>query len=455
MKREMLISVVGLALAVGAGERIGLLDECRYDAAKPPEGGAARALLAANPDAGTAVASNAVSLLGLLNVGVEKRVTVGDGRVWTLGAANWAREYVLYSAPSGEVETCDISIAGETTKFVRPAYVDLATGEYFALSAPVRTATGWTFKDVPVAKTPRALTDRTFVRPLRWNKKFWRLTAAVKDDKLFYSVGEKPELVVSLTDEDGQPVHGEDVRVNIWWYRDGESTNELAEIGADGTVRRSMALDRPGYVGARVRLMALTQWHTPNSLRSIDLLTRTKDGKVQTVGGDIGVGVFFDPQKLVPHRTLPQRPAGAVASDKAAGFNPTNDVPYAEEVDEYWDRLLAKDREVEAAGGFASGELRYVRTAENGCKLYDTWMDSLGGRSYFQVSFPPEVEKGKKFPIWGIVQASGCYPPSAWTWPWAITVAPCAHSMDYSRDKSYRKEMREKIRVYYGFSSYF
>ena len=289
-----------------------------------------------------------------------------------------------------------------------------------------------------------------------WDERNWTFDCRIPDDKIFYSVGEHPKAVITVKDADGKGVVSEKEHVQITWYRDRQTWTNLV-FKLDGKpVEFDLTMDKPSHVMADAAVVIPHWRHGPGCPIVIKRVEVSPDGaKTNRVELKQGVGVFFDPQKLTPYRPLPKRPAGATPSDKVAGFNPTNDVPYAEEVDEYWDRLLAKDKEIEAAGGFKEGPLEYVRTAENGVKVYNCWMDSLGGRCYFQVSFPPGVEQGKKYPIWGIVQASGCCRPAAWTWEHSITVAPCAHSMRLDGDKAYRQQFVKDLGVYYGFSGYF
>jgi len=286
-----------------------------------------------------------------------------------------------------------------------------------------------TIRNLPVKATPLAVVPRNVLNLDTTDVRDWKLSVRVgPDDKLLFAVGEKPELVVQVTDKDGKDVSEPGAKAIIRWYRSHDPyTNEV--VALDGRpIRRPMDLGKPGAVTCEVSLKIVgfrrdipPKRAVPVKPKQDDMGHLGADGKhnaVQVRHEDFGcvVGCVFDWQKIRPGKPAPA------------------------DIDEVWDKMLAEDAKLP----IEVKKCELIRTTKTGVKVYRVVLNSTGGDVHAEMSIPKGAEEGKKYPIWCLFQAYGCASMWTWAWEWAITIAPNTHSIENGREGKYYKDLIAK-----------
>lgn len=284
-----------------------------------------------------------------------------------------------------------------------------------------------------------------------WNVRKWTFTNKVPSDRVLYRVGDRVKTILELRDETGAFVNDTNITVCIDSYRSHEGTNSL-HVANGRPIEFDLTMDRPGLAVCRARVI-FTGWD-----RGAGLLHRKEvsanGARTNLVALASDVGVLFDVERIAPGKPLSHRPAGSAKTRKdelGAAFDPTNAVPYVEDIDEYWNRLLAEDSARAARGGWKVKSMELKNTTGSGVKVYLARLESLGGDAYCHISIPPGAEKGRKYPIWAIFQAYGHASHFTYPWEWAITIAPCAHSFEQFQKPEYYREQMKTLGMY-GFA---
>jgi len=286
-----------------------------------------------------------------------------------------------------------------------------------------------TISNLPVRATPLALAPRNALNLDESAVRDWKFSVRIEpEDKMLFKVGEEPELVIDVTDKDGNRVNEPGAKALVRWYRSHDPyTNEV--ITLDGQpIRRSMALGKPGAVTCEVsmrvpgfknerspqRTVVIPQKKDNNGILGAD----GKNNAVKVKHEDFGcvVGCVFDWDKIGPGKPVPK------------------------DIDETWDKLLEEDAKLP----IEVKKCELVRTSKTGVKVYRVVLNSLGGDVHAEMSIPPGAEEGKKFPIWCIFQAYGVASMWTWTWEWAITIAPNTHSIENGREGAYYKALSSR-----------
>lgn len=315
---------------------------------------------------------------------------------------------------------------------LEPMLVDPVAEEAWEVpDADIERGEGFvTYRNLPVKETPMFLTQRRQLHLVgETNVRDWKFGVTVEpEDKILFSCGERPELVVRVADKDGQPIKERGAKAVLTWYRDGKTmTNEVVDLTAEYPIRRSMARATPGAVTCEVGLRVCGYIHDTQPKRLVP--EKVKEGDTGHLGADgrhnavkmkeedygRGVGCVFDWQKIRPGKPRP------------ADF------------DAFWDKNLADDLKLP----IEVKKMEKIRETKTGVSVYRAVISSLGDDMYAEISIPKGAEEGKKFPIWVIFQAYGCASMWTWTWEWAITIAPNAHSIENGRESEYYKKLGE------------
>ena len=316
---------------------------------------------------------------------------------------------------------------------LEPMIVDPVAEEAWEVpDADIETGEGFvTYRNLPVKETPMFLTQRRVLHLVgETNVRDWKFGVTVEpEDKILFSCGEQPELVVRVTDTDGNPVKERGAKAILSWYRDGKTkTNEVVDLAAEYPIRRSMARVTPGAVTCDVSLRICGYLHATQPKRLVPVKEKTgdtghlgADGKNNAVkmrkeDFGRGVGCVFDWQKIRPGKPRP------------ADF------------DAFWDKNLAEDAKLP----IEVKKMEKIRETKTGVGIYRAVISSLGDDVHAEISIPKEAKDGKKFPIWVIFQAYGCANMGTWPWEWAITIAPNAHSIENGRESAYYKKLSER-----------
>jgi len=357
----------------------------------------------------------------------KKLKSVVEYRSWVYRAWIWAGEEgakTSFTIEEADMLPCE-------RKVLVPYLVDLVTMTATPLPEAdiIRDGTKFTFRNLPVKATPMALATRYQLEFEGGNLRDWKVSAKVEpEDKILFKVGEKPELVIRVTDKDGRPVSETGAKMQLRWYRSYDPfTNEV--VALDGKeIRRSMALDKPGAVTCDVSLRVAGYIGDTEPKRLVPVPVKKEntghlgaDGKnnaVKMKEEDFGriVGCVFDWDKIGPARPAPK------------------------DIDEVWDKLLEEDAKLP----FELKKCELVRTTKTGVKVYRIVLNSLAGDVHAEMSIPKEADEGKKFPIWCIFQAYGCANMWTWPWEWAITIAPNTHSIENGREGAYYSKLSGK-----------
>lgn len=317
-----------------------------------------------------------------------------------------------------------------------PYLLDFATGDAELIPAEKIAIEGdkTVFKGMPVKKSTVAIVRRISIMFENERMRDWKFSVkVVPEDKILFDIGEKPELEITLTDKDGNPVKERGVRALINWYRTHEDyKKEFVDFTNGPVVRRSMSLDKPGCITAEVSLKVVGNRNDQMSPQREIPDPNAK--KADAGNGSLGADGKNNAVKMVKEDYA--RPVGCVFDWR--NIKPGRPAP--KDIDAFWDKLIEEDK----ALPFEVKQRKYIKTTDQGVDVFEVVFNSLGGDVHAQMSIPQGAKEGKKYPIWVIYQAYGVAKWWTWTWGHAITIAPNSHSIDNQGTGDYYKKLSAK-----------
>ena len=262
----------------------------------------------------------------------------------------------------------------------------------------------------------------------------WTFTAYVPNDRIVWSVSDRPEAVFELRDAEGRLVTGEalaDVKLRVESYRTYETSAEEVSFAAEGNpVRRVLTLDHPGVVAVTASVLGKpipASGKKPNR-RFLPLVQVLVDAKGKRMKNKLSsrVGALFDPLKIVAAKPIPE------------GF------------DETWRRFVEEDSK------YSNMPKYFHRRGTNDNENVWTFagvLDSPAGEVHFDWGVPAAAREGKKLPIRVFLQAYSCGYHFAETWIGnSLTLGINCHSVSNRAPSAYWKAEMAK-RPNFGFST--